>query len=70
LNRSVFEGMDESLRIQLEGYRPGKYIRIEIQGVPCEIVTNFNPAYPIIVGGIQVKEKSLNFYPSRAKQAE
>jgi hypothetical protein len=46
--------MDESLRIQLEGYRPGKYIRLEIKGVPCEMVTNFNPAYPIVIGGVQV----------------
>ena len=50
VNRSEFEGMDDYLRVQYEGYRPGMYVRVEIEKLPCELVTNFDPDYPIILG--------------------
>jgi ribosome biogenesis protein BMS1 len=53
--------MDESQRIQYEGYRPGMYVRLEIQNVPCEFITNFDPAYPIVVGGVQSGEDQVKF---------
>ena len=47
--------MEDSVRVQYEGYRPGMYVRIEVQSVPCELVANFDPAYPLILGGLQVR---------------
>ncbi len=33
----------------LQGHRPGAYVRLRFTGVPCELVTNFDPRFPILV---------------------
>lgn len=38
-----------------QGHRPGAYVRLRFTGVPCELVTNFDPRFPILVrleGGV------------------
>ncbi|POV99094.1 hypothetical protein PSHT_13679, partial [Puccinia striiformis] len=46
-----FEDDDPQTRIAVEGYRPGAYVRIEITGVPPELVNNFDPTFPFLLGG-------------------
>ncbi|CAG0879328.1 unnamed protein product [Darwinula stevensoni] len=59
LNRSEFEGLDENLRCQYEGYRPGMYVRVELRNVPSEFFLHFHPSYPIILGGLLLGEENL-----------
>ncbi len=59
LNRSEFADLDDSQRVEYEGFRPGMYVRIEINTVPCELVSNFDPAYPIVLGGVQAGEDQI-----------
>ena len=33
----------------VQGHRPGAYVRLRFTGVPCELVTNFDPRFPILV---------------------
>ncbi|KAJ8313478.1 hypothetical protein KUTeg_008971, partial [Tegillarca granosa] len=36
LNRAEFENLDDDVRVQYEGFRPGMYVRVEINNMPCE----------------------------------
>ncbi|XP_066205036.1 ribosome biogenesis protein BMS1 homolog [Saccopteryx leptura] len=68
LNWAEFEDQDDEVRVQYEGFRPGMYIRIEIENVPCEFVLNFDPHYPIILGGLGNSENSVGYVQMRLKK--
>lgn len=68
LNQQEFEGVDAETRALVEGYRPGTYVRIELDDVPCELVEYFNPANPIIVGGLLPAEERFGFIQVRIKR--
>lgn len=57
--------MDDEIRVQYEGFRPGMYIRLEISSIPCEFVTNFDPHYPIILGGLTSSEGNVGYLQVR-----
>lgn len=68
LNREEFEGVSAETRALVEGYRPGSYIRIELNSVPCELIEHFDPAYPIIVGGLLPAEEKFGILQVRIKR--
>ena len=53
--------MEDELRVQYEGFRPGMYVRVEIENVPCELVTNFDPTYPLLLGGLLSGESNIGY---------
>lgn len=61
LNKQEFEDVDDEVRVQFEGFRPGMYVRVEIASLPCEFVTNFDPHYPIILGGLGASEGNVGY---------
>ncbi|XP_054625221.1 ribosome biogenesis protein BMS1 homolog [Dunckerocampus dactyliophorus] len=68
LNRAEFMDVDDETRVQYEGFRPGMYLRLEIASLPCEFVTNFDPHYPIILGGLGSNEGSVGYLQMRLKK--
>ncbi|KAH7103390.1 DUF663-domain-containing protein [Auriculariales sp. MPI-PUGE-AT-0066] len=61
LNQAELEGLDPVARALVEGYRAGAYVRIELEAVPCEFVTHFDPAYPLA-------EERFGFVQARLKK--
>lgn len=59
LNRLEFEKMDDSTRVEYEGYRPGMYVRVEIKQMPCEFINNFDPHLLAIVGCLDANESNI-----------
>ena len=68
INKAEFEILDESQRVNVEGYRAGMYAKLVIEGVASEFVTQFNPRMPIIVGGLSATEDRYGFVQVRIKR--
>jgi len=68
LNRSEFEDLPDELRVLYEGFRPGMYVRCELTEIPCELVTNFDPNYILILGGMPVTESHTGYVQVRLKK--
>ncbi|XP_074519969.1 ribosome biogenesis protein BMS1 homolog isoform X2 [Halichoeres trimaculatus] len=68
LNRAEFEDVDDETRVQYEGFRPGMYVRLEISSLPSEFVMNFDPQYPIILGGLSSREGNVGYLQMRVKK--
>ncbi|TPX62266.1 hypothetical protein PhCBS80983_g00497 [Powellomyces hirtus] len=68
INREEFMDDDVNLRAQVEGYRPGTYVRIILKNIPCEFIENFDPTYPVIVGGLLASEENFGFMQVRIKR--
>lgn len=68
LNKAEFESVDEEVRHQVVGYQPGSYVRIELSKVAYELVENFDPNYPLLVGGLLASEESFGFIQVRIKR--
>lgn len=68
VNKSVFENMPEDIRVQIEGFRPGMYVRIEVQNVPFEFVEHFDPMYPLVIGALNLGEENIGYVNVKLKK--
>ncbi|KAG8375611.1 hypothetical protein BUALT_Bualt10G0118400 [Buddleja alternifolia] len=68
VNIAELNELDEATRIEIEGYRTGTYLRIEVRDVPYEMVENFDPCHPILVGGLALGEENVGYMQVRLKR--
>ncbi|EGG15440.1 BMS1-like ribosome biogenesis protein [Cavenderia fasciculata] len=68
INEKEFEGDDEYSRTQYHGYSIGAYVRIEFEKIPCEFSINFDPRYPVLVGGLLSNEENLGMVNVQVKK--
>ncbi|KAG0473265.1 hypothetical protein HPP92_015122 [Vanilla planifolia] len=68
MNLSELNELDEGTRVEIEGFRTGTYLRLEVHGVPCELVEHFDPRHPILVGGIGLGEENVGYMQARLKR--
>ncbi|KAH1224663.1 Ribosome biogenesis protein BMS1 [Glycine max] len=68
MNIAELNDLDEATRLEIEGFRTGTYLRLEIHDVPCEMVEYFDPYHPILVGGIGIGEENVGYMQARLKR--
>ncbi|XP_018580000.1 ribosome biogenesis protein BMS1 homolog [Anoplophora glabripennis] len=68
LNKTVFDSMPDEVRVQIEGFRAGMYVRIEFENVPAEFITNFDPTYPLVIGALNMGEENIGYVNVRIKK--
>lgn len=61
MNIAELNDLDDDTRLEIEGFRTGTYLRLEVHNVPCEMVEHFNPYHPILVGGVGLGEENVGY---------
>ncbi|KAJ0969389.1 hypothetical protein J5N97_022266 [Dioscorea zingiberensis] len=68
MNISELNDLDDATRIEVEGFRTGSYLRLEVHDVPFEMVEHFDPCHPLLVGGIGLGEENVGYMQVRMKR--
>ncbi|SCU93196.1 LADA_0G01816g1_1 [Lachancea dasiensis] len=68
INNAALESMTPEQRQKIEGFRAGSYVRIVFDGLPMEFVQNFDPKYPIIMGGLLPAELKFGIVKARIRR--
>ncbi|KAE8683208.1 UDP-Glycosyltransferase superfamily protein [Hibiscus syriacus] len=61
INIAELEDLDETTRLEIEGFRTGMYLRLELHGVPFEMLEYFDPCHPVLVVGIGLGEENVGY---------
>lgn len=68
LNRKEFAQLDDDVRLEIEGFRAGLYVRMSFKGVPSEFVESFDPSYPILIGALNMSEENVGLVSCKVKK--
>ena len=61
-------GEDLDRKISLVGYFSGLYVRVVVENVPVEFIRVFNPATPLVIGGLNAGEDQLQVIHAKVKR--
>ncbi|CDK24539.1 unnamed protein product [Kuraishia capsulata CBS 1993] len=68
INKAEYDGLDEKERTRIEGFRSGSYVRITFSKLPMEFMENFDPHFPIVIGGLLQTEERFGFLNVRIRR--
>lgn len=68
INRLELDELDEDTLVEIQGCCSGTYLRLEIHGVPFEMIEHFDPSHPILVGGLGLGEENVGYMQLRLKR--
>lgn len=68
VNLAALNELDEATQIEIEGFRTGTYLRLEVHDVPSEMVEYFDPCHPILLGGLALGEENVGYMQVRLKR--
>ncbi|SCU93364.1 LANO_0E03686g1_1 [Lachancea nothofagi CBS 11611] len=68
INAAELESMTPEQRQKIEGFRAGSYVRVVFDGLPMEFVENFDPKYPVIMGGLLPTELKFGIVKARIRR--
>ncbi|PIA42098.1 hypothetical protein AQUCO_02100155v1 [Aquilegia coerulea] len=68
MNLAELNDLDDATRLEIEGFRTGTYLRLEVHDVPFEMVEYFDPCHPILVGGVGHGEENVGYMQARFKR--
>lgn len=68
INKSELSKLDPEARNKIEGYPAGSYVKLTFDSLPMEFIENFNPTFPIIVGGLLNTEERYGFMNGRIRR--
>lgn len=66
--RRRLDSLPEKQRMELEGARPGAYVRVELDRVSAETVDRFDPRWPLIAGGVNPGEEGSTIHLAKTKR--
>ncbi|KAL6450739.1 BMS1 Ribosome biogenesis protein BMS1 [Candida maltosa Xu316] len=68
INKAEYEEMTPEVRVKIEGYRAGSYVKIVFEKLPCEFIDNFNPQFPLVLGGLLATESRFGIMNARIRR--
>ncbi|XP_058461348.1 ribosome biogenesis protein BMS1 homolog [Malaya genurostris] len=68
LNKKEFSNLDDDFRLNIEGHRAGLYVRMNFKEVPYEFVEYFDPAFPLLIGGLNMAEENVGYVSCKVKK--
>lgn len=68
INNAEYEQMTPEQRQKIEGYKAGSYVRIVFDNVPMEFMENFDPKFPVIIGGLLPTEMKFGVVNARLRR--
>ncbi|EJS41452.1 bms1p [Saccharomyces arboricola H-6] len=68
INNIEYQEMTPEQRQRIEGFKAGSYVRIVFEKVPMEFVENFNPNFPVVLGGLLPAELKFGIVKARLRR--